>query len=108
MVIRCPVRCPDQSCVQNFMDNLVITLVSSIALPLFPELNIYDGIFIRNLIDLFRCLLCRHHMLLLAGRAVLRCKQIITNGLNSSRSNERQRFGRNFGGHKILHEIVTK
>ena len=31
--------------VQNFMANLVITLVSSISLPLFSANNIYDGIF---------------------------------------------------------------
>ena len=31
--------------VQNFMENLVTTLVSSISLPLFSANNIYDGTF---------------------------------------------------------------
>ena len=31
--------------VKNFMENLVTTLVSSISLPLFSAINIYDGIF---------------------------------------------------------------
>ena len=35
--------------------------------------------FIRILIYLFKCLLCSHHVLLLAGCAVLRCKQVIKN-----------------------------
>ena len=131
---RCPVQCLDWSwakigliqspCVQNFMENLMITLVSFIVWPLISALNIlWWHISLEGWSISIKCLLCSHNMLLLVGCAVL-CWDVnksIKNGKVAHRSwkmvslvaksdfmskilgslrNERPRFGRNEGGHK--------